>query len=344
MTPRGAHGALKTGWSATTGDYAIAGAWGHRGSVLVVADVSGGVFGFESTSGAVRWQRVASHEGNLLAMAMHPSGKTIATSGQDGKVVVCSVDDGRVLRVIELGNGWVEHVAWSPDGQLLAASKSRQVYVYDLDGTEVWQSDPHPSTVSAIAWAGPHELATACYGRVSFFDTSSGELSQKLQWKGSLVSMVLSPSGEVVACGSQDNSVHFWRRSTGEDAMMQGYAGKPSQLAFDEAGLLLATGGGESVTVWSFQGDGPEGSRPGVLSLHVKPITALAFANRGRRLASGGRDGGVVVWSLQGSGDGGPIGAAMVGDVIAELLWRPDDHALACLDASGGVTVWRLRR
>ena len=143
---------------------------------------------------------------------------------------------------------------------------------------------------------------TGLRSRVTFFDASTGELHQKLEWKGSLVSMVLSPNGEIVACGSQDNSVHFWRRSTEQDAMMSGYPGKPSALAFDDAGTLLATGGGDAVTVWSFQEGGPEGTRPGVLEHHVQPVTTLAFARRGMRLASAARDGAVVVWSLQRDG------------------------------------------
>ena len=125
--------------------------------------------------------------------------------------------------------------------------------------------------------------------------------------------------------------------------MMSGYPGKPSALAFDDSGTLLATSGGDMVTVWSFQGGGPEGTRPGVLELHVQPVTTLAFARRGLRLASGGRDGAVVVWSLRRNGEGGPIGAAILADVVAGLYWRPDGRALAALDAGGGVKVWRIR-
>ncbi|MEL6178104.1 MAG: hypothetical protein AAFS10_04080, partial [Myxococcota bacterium] len=162
--------------------------------------------------------------------------------------------------------------------------------------------------------------------------------------KGSLVSMVLSPNRDIVVCGSQDNSVHFWRRSTGQDSMMSGYPSKPSALAFDETGVLLATSGGDAVTVWSFQGLGPEGTRPGVLHGHTQLVTTLAFAPHSRRLASGGRDGVVVVWMLESDGEGGPVGAAPVDDVVAELYWRPDGRALAALDAGGGVTVWRVGR
>ncbi len=335
-------GVLRRGWSAAVGDYAIAGGWTLRGETLVVGDAAGGVYAFDGKSGATVWAFPGGHEGGVLAMAIHPSGTAFATAGQDGRILIWGSDEGQVSHAIDVGSGWVENVAWSPDGQWLAASCSRQVRAYGADGVEVWRSDDHPSTISAIAWSSAEELATACYGRVTFFDASSGELRQKLEWKGSLVSMVLSPDGDIVACGSQDNSVHFWRRSTEQDSMMSGYPGKPSALAFDDTGTLLATGGGEAVTVWSFQGSGPEGTRPGILKLHVQPVTTLAFARRGMRLASAARDGAVVVWSLQRDGGGGPVGAALVADVVAELYWRPDGRALAALDARGGVTVWRI--
>ena len=335
-------GALRRGWSAAVGDYAIAGGWTLRGEALVVGDAAGGVYAFDGKSGASAWARQGAHDGGVLAMTIHPSGTAFATAGQDGRVLIWGVAEGQVKQAIDIGSSWVENVAWSPDGQWLAVSCSRQVRVYGVDGAEVWRSDDHPSTVSAISWSSEGELATACYGRVTFFDAPTGELRQKLEWQGSLVSMVLSPDGDIVACGSQDNSVHFWRRSTEQDYMMSGYSAKPSALAFNETGTLLATGGGEAVTVWSFQGSGPEGTRPGVLEFHVQPVTTLAFARRGMRLASAARDGTVVVWSLESDGKGRSIGSAVLAGIGAELYWRPDGRALAALDALGGVTVWRI--
>ncbi len=334
-------GVLHRGWSAAVDDYAIAGGWTRRGEALVVADTAGGICTFDGLSGTRIWEQKETHKGGVLAMAMHPDGTAFATAGQDGRILVWSAAEGPTKQVIEVGSGWVENVAWSPDGRWLAASCSRQVWVYGVDGQEVWQSADHPSTVSAITWSTQGELATACYGQVSFFDGSTGELRQKLEWKGSLVSMALSPDGDIVACGSQDKSVHFWRRFTAQDSMMSGYSSKPSALAFDNTGTLLATGGDKAVTVWSFQGGGPEGTQPGILALHAQPISTLAFAHRTMRLASGGRDGAVVVWSLQGNGEGGPIGVAVVNGVVAELYWQPDGQSLAALDSRGGVTVWR---
>ena len=344
MTVDRPQGVLRRGWAAEVGDYAIAGGWTPRGEALVVGDAAGGVYAFDGKSGASVWARQEAHDDGVLAMAIHPSETAFATAGQDGRVLVWDVAEGQARQAIDVGSGWVENVAWSPDGQWLAASCSRQVRAYGADGGEVWRSDDHPSTVSAIAWSSAGELATACYGRVTFFDASTGELRQKLEWKGSLVSMVLSPDGDIVACGSQDNSVHFWRRSTEQDSMMSGYPAKPSALAFDDTGTLLATGGGEDVTVWSFQGSGPEGTRPGVLDLHVQPVTTLAFASGVMRLASGARDGTVAVWSLEKDAKGRPIGAAVVAGAVSDLYWRPDGRALAALDAQGGATAWRVSK
>ena len=338
----GPKGVLRAGWEASVGDYAIACGWTCKGALLIVGDVAGGVYAFEGTSGVVRWKHPEIHTGGVLALAVHPNGSLFATAGQDGCVRLWDADNGQVRHTIEVGNSWVEEVAWSSDGDLLAATMSRRVFVYDIEGGERWRSDDHPSTVSAITWAESQEVASACYGRVAFFEASSGAVRQKLEWKGSLVSMVLSPDGDVVACGSQDNSVHFWRRSTGQDSQMHGYPGKPSALAFDSSGTLLATSGGPAVTVWSFRGDGPEGTRPGVLELHVQPITSLAFAHGGRVLASGARDGTVAIWSLGDNGQGEPKGAAVLGNSVAGFAWRPDDRGLAALDGNGGVTVWRV--
>ena len=61
---------------------------------------------------------------------------------------------------------------------------------------------------------------------------------------------------------------------------MSGYPFKPSALAFDKSGTYLATGGSETVTIWNFEGEGPEGTTPLILSHHREPLTSLTFSIR----------------------------------------------------------------
>ena len=333
---------LRSGWNHYVNDYAISGGWSSNGKALIICDAVGGVYVFDGKSGEVIWSQGQVHEDGILSAAIHPSVDMFATGGQDGKIIIWNTHKKKSDKVIDLGDGWIENLSWSKDGEMLAVSCSRTVYVYTKEGSEIWKSDVHNSTVSNLAWSINKELATSCYGRVSFFDGISGKLKQKLEWKGSLVSMVLSPNSDIVVCGSQDNTIHFWRRSTEQDSMMSGYPLKPSALSFDETGSYLATGGSEEVTVWSFKGNGPEGTSPLSLKLHKSPITTIAFANRGMNLASGSKDGTVILWDLKSVNEESGLSETCVSDSVSNLYWCPHDKSLAGLDRQGGVTVWRV--
>tara|TARA_Y100000589_G_scaffold311732_1_gene331340 strand:+ start:1855 stop:2931 length:1077 start_codon:yes stop_codon:yes gene_type:complete len=343
VEPFSPQGMLHKGWTSKVLDYAIVCDWANKGNSLIVGDASGGLFAFEGFSGRTIWKNENIHNGGLLAMSISPDGNVIATSGQDGNVCFWDSNDGAEINILDLGKGWIEHLEWSPNGDFLAVAFSRNVLIFNPKGEEVWQSEDHSSTVSAIRWSKINEIATACYGKVTFFDCINNKINQQLQWQGSLVSMELSPNGDIVACGSQDNSVHFWRRSTGVDAEMTGYPGKPSSLSFDHTGTLLATGGSERVTVWSFHGNGPEGTRPGELGHHTQPISTLSFSNNGTLLASGSRDGSVVISFLKNNGDGDPVGAAFSGNSVSSISWKPDDCALAAVNSEGIVNLWNFR-
>ena len=214
-------------------------------------------------------------------------------------------------------------VALSPDEESLYVADTHN---HRIRVVHVGAGGSYGST-SLVAGSGTAEYAEGVGGAASFYDPRG---------------LALSPDGDVVACGSQDNSVHFWRRSTGQDSMMGGYPAKPSALAFDDTGSLLATGGGDTVVVWNFEGDGPEGTKPGYLEVHDQLITTVAWACRGRCLASGGRDCTVAVWSIQRGGQGDSIGGALLADTVSDLYWRPDGRALVALDGQGGVTAWRV--
>jgi len=347
-------GVLTLGWRVRVGDYARCLAWGAGGQRLMVGDAAGALTCLDGVTGAVRWQ-IQAHDGGVLALAAHPSRPLLASAGADGRACLWDLggDDlggcdpgGRMapapLAELPGDAAWVEHLAWSPGGIRLASASGRFVRLWDAAGAPLARSQAHTSVVAGLAWCGDDEVATACYGRVSFLDAATGLTRETLAWKGSLISLEVSPDGAIVACGSQDRSVHFWRRQTGADSMMSGYPAKPAALAFDQCSRLLATSGADDVTVWSFSGAGPEGTRPGLLQAHEGAVSALAFAHRGARLASADRVGLVLLWDLDDRGDGRPIGAAPATAAVETLAWHPDDRALAAADAAGGVSLWTI--
>lgn len=309
--------------------------------------------GPNAATGAVRWETLA-HDGGVLALAAHPSRPLLASAGADGRARLwqsggAGGEDARweppaPIAVLPGDAAWVEHLAWSPGGTRLASASGRRVRLWDPRGAPLPCSEAHASSVSGLAWCGDDEIASACYGAVTFRDAATGAPRETLEWKGSLIALAVSPDQAIVACGSQDRTVHFWRRQTGEDSQMSGYPAKPAALAFDCRSLLLATSGADYVTVWSFAGGGPEGTRPGLLFDHEDQVSALSFARSRPRLASADRAGLVLLWDLDDSGEGHPIGAASATAAVETLAWHPADAALAAADAAGQVSLWQIER
>jgi WD40 repeat protein len=157
-------------------------------------------------------------------------------------------------------------------------------------------------------------------------------------WKGSLISLALSPDDAVVACGSQDCGVHFWRLESGSDSEMSGYPAKPTALAWSADSALLATGGSDVICVWGFEKGGPEGKKPILLKGHDGLVTQLTFAPRERLLASAGDDRDVLLWSL--SEGFKPVGLGRLDASVTEMALSPDAVFLAAASKTGHVKVW----
>jgi WD40 repeat protein len=338
--------ALKPAWQAHTGDYPRAAAWHADGSALFVGDAAGRLYAYRASDGGLLWSTQA-QEGGITALAAHPQEPLVASGGEDGRLRLLHAD-GSTIETVNCGRDWVLHLAWSPDGQRLAAATGRTLQLRDLQGTLVAEAGDHASTVAGLVW-GLDEVVTACYGRIAIRDPRDATPRQAFEWKGSPISLALSPDGAVVACGSQDKTVRFWRRASGEDAEMAGYPGKPAALVFSHDSALLATAGAEYVAVWSFLHGGPEGTTPRILEAHLGMVTTLAFARGRHLLASGSKDGRVVVWDVESgdvesgdveSGNDGPTGIGVTGGGVESVLWSPGDDAVASIDAACGVCVW----
>ena len=328
------------GWYSETNEYVVACDWTLDNKNVIAADITGNIYSFNAETGQPAWKQKETHSKSLLALSVNPSGRIYATCGQDGKLDICLAADGSLLNSNLLGNSWIDNIQWNPNGKLLAGSIGKVVHVIDSSGNQLWRSEELTSTVAALYWSNDSELAIVSYGQVLFYDITSNNIRQKLEWKGSLISLALSPDGNIVACGSQDNSVHFWRRSDNTDAEMTGYPGKPKDIVFDITGQYLATGGSAQVTVWNFKGNGPEGTVPGQLVLHNDPINCLCFANRSSLLISGAKDGYIAMWKLDKNGDGEPIDKVFINSTPTSLRWRNDDKAILASSNLGQVFCW----
>jgi WD40 repeat protein len=327
-------------WRIAANDYVAALELSRDGQRCIVGLGNGDVLGLEVLSGKELF-RVQAHAGGVLGVSLSPDSTHFVTCGQDATAKLWTAA-GEFLRTLPgSGAAWVEHVAWAPAGGRIATAAGRQVRVWTAEGAPIVESEPLASTVSGLAWrADGTGLAATCYGGVHIMPFIAGAKARHLVWKGSLISVAWSPDANIIACGSQDASVHFWRLKSGQDSQMSGYPFKPKALAWDNESKLLATAGDVAVTLWDFRGKGPEGTHPIQLEAHQGVCTRLAFSPRKGVLASGSQDTSVLLWEPRKRNQ--PIRFAFLEDEVTGLSWHPEHHTLVGADASGTVCAWAV--
>ena len=331
---------LRPRYRLETSDYVVALEVARDGSLGAAGLGDGGVFVFDARTGTTLTSYRA-HPGGVLGLSLAPTGDRFITCGQEPVARLWS-REGALLRELPGGTGtWVEHVAWSPSGDRFATSSGKRVRVWSAIGDPIVETEPMESTVSGLAWrADGRSLAASCYGGVHLLPVVDGTSARHLAWKGSLVSVAWSPDAKVVACGSQDCSVHFWRVASGRDSQMSGYPFKPKALAWDGDSKLLATSGHATITTWDFRGRGPEGTRPLLLEGHQGAVTRLTFHPRKGLLASGAQDTSVLLWEPRRGTK--PVRYAFLDDELTCLAWHPRHELLLGADASGAIGAWDI--
>lgn len=294
---------------------------------LVVIDVRAGAAS----------SRALVHEAGGLCLAVDASTGRIATGGMDGRVRVTDASSGAIEREATLGaRGWVEQLAWWDT--TLVCAHGKDVSLVRPDGS-VTRLGSHASTVAGLSLVGDR-LAVARFGGADVWALDDlARAPTALAWPSSLVSIAWSPDLRFLAAGCQDSALHFWRMPSGTDSMMGGYPAKPKIIAWAPQSDWLATAGGPEVIVWSFAGQGPEGTTPLQLRAHAQNVSALAFSSDGKLLVSGGRDGLVCVWR---SGvEAEPVARFEVGGVIEAVALSDDGAWIAAASSEGAVQLLR---
>jgi len=331
---------LRTRFRVHAGDYVAALEVSRDGRSCVAGLGDGRVLGIDLASGAEVFSVVA-HPGGVLGVSLSKDKPLMATCGQEATAKLWTTQGELVRELPHASSAWVEHVAWAPAGGKLATAAGKTVRVWSAQGEPIVETEPLASSVTGLAWrADGSAVAVICYGGVHILPLTAAAKARHLAWKGSLISVAWSPDAKVIACGSQDCTVHFWRLATGKDSQMHGYPLKPKALAWDSDSKLLATSGAASVTVWNFHGKGPEGTPPIQLDGHQGVCTRLAFSPHKGYLASGSQDSSILVWQPRKAAQ--PLRYTFVESEVTNLVWHPTQRTLLASDASGTIGAWEV--
>lgn len=270
--------------------------------------------------------------GNGTAV-FHPEKNLLATCGTDGRIRLyedlCAPP--RPPREVPLGKGWLERLAWSPDGALLATALGRRLLILDpTTGGIVQEFADHKSSVCDLAWNpnNPAEIASVADGGATMWRLGETAPFARFDWGGASLLAAWSPDGRWLVTGDQTPSVHLYDFTRDYPLHIQGYETKVKALAFNAASRKLATGGGPLVTVWPLTGKtGPEGVMPRQLEGHTADCVALAYRRGSDWLASGGLDGRLILFQPDSSTQ--PRATLRLGAPVSALAWHPTAPLIA---------------
>jgi len=311
-------------WAQELDDYVTAVAWDATGDHAAAASLSGRVRVIGCTGTPVA--ELPAHPLGATALAWSPRAPRLAVAGQDGRVRTWE-PPGHTQVVWEQPD-WIGAVAWSPNGAWLAMGAGRILGVRHGDAETVRTYPRLPSTVTDLAWSfDSRRVGVACYGGPRWFEPGreADAAVAHFDWKGSLLRLVVAPSGKWVAAGNQDRSVHVWRLWSGDDMQMTGYPNKITALAWSPSSRYLAVGSIADVTLWDFAGRGPRGTTPKALTGFEHGTRAVTFSPDGDLLAAATGD-GVLVWEHRRGSE--PVAVVAPGFAASTVAWRPGSRDL----------------
>ncbi len=195
-----------------------------------------------------------------ICVAFSPNGTRIATASHRGhQIKIWESNTGRELMTLNGHLNFVNSVAFSPDGSLIASGSS--------DGT------------------------------VKAWDAETGQVMLTCSGASDVRGVAFSPDGKRIALGSGDHAIRVWSTRTGQEIIkIDGHTSAVTSVAFSPDGTRIASGGNDNtIRLW----DAQPTHETQTLHRHSSWVTSVTFNPEGTRIFSKDYGNEQRVWDLQ---------------------------------------------
>lgn len=228
-----------------------------------------------------------------------PDNTQLAVGTAGGTILIWSVAEQRIERVLGGHEGGVETVVWSPNGALLASNGTSDelVRVWEASSGRMVQSFAgHTNTVTAVTW---------------------------------------SADSTVVASSSHDSTLKLWNVNSGNEvrSFSVNALGQVLFVARSPNGEeMVATGNTGLVQLRP-----PDNTRLSVtLTEHNAPVNAAAWSSNSLRFATGDNSGRILIWEFPVDDNDSPALNWNTQIAVRGLAFSPDDMILVAVVGGNG--------
>jgi WD40 repeat protein len=289
---------------------------------------------------------IGGHRSGVESVTFSPNGRSVLTTGRDGKVFI-STSAGGFQQASLLGHrGSVVSGSFSSDAQLaLTASSDGTARLWDA-GVDLTGPGPpgiprllgtHAQQVNVVAYSpdGKLVLSASADGTARLWRADGSFLP--LKHGLGIEAASFSRDGRLVITGGDDRSGRIWRTSDGAllATLPHGDVVKAVQLSAN--GRLAITAGEDGIArLWN--------ARTGAFLLrldHGHPINDARFSPNGRLVVTAGSDRNAVIWRVV---DGKKL-FVLSGhtDEVVKAAFSPNGRWIATASADGTARIWSVQ-
>jgi WD40 repeat protein len=259
-------------------------------------------------------------------------------------------------------SGPVLHVAFCPDGKLVAAAYSdERIRIWELASRSIVRefsvrvasaggraaTARESARIEGLAYSPDGRLLAEAFGRgtasgvLRLWDAATGERLKVVDdGLGNLRCVAFSPDAALIATNMPDRErgghmVALRSVATGEIVLqLRGERLAVSTLAFRPDGEQLVTAGGARACLWELAAQRLVRTLQG----HKDAIQAVAFSPDGKTIATGGADDRIFLWNVEDGAKLHEIDAKS--DGVTALVFTPSGRSVATGGTDRSVRLW----
>lgn len=293
-------------------------------------------------------------DASLLALEAYRQGPT-----SQAQQAIRTVGDTYALGTpVSLGAGSVPDIAFSPDGQVLAAiTPSNSVVFLGAASHREFGSQigPGRGPIEALAFNRSGTLLAIGFnsGLIQLWSTETrSQVGASMRTNGEVVQLKFNPAGRLLASAAQSGTIELWRVDTQK---IFGHVLGPANLgtawtvAFSPDGRLLAASGEADngfsssrrtdIYLWHLPSERP--ANPPLVGNQME-VADLTFSPNGKLIGSGGWDDTVRLWSTTTHRE---VGAPLRGNAnyVSKVAFSPNGDLIASVGLDLTLRVWNVR-